>query len=76
MKRRQERSVFVSDPQAPGDNDLAERSLRPAVVARKISGGRPLGERLPDQAGPDEPGRYLASPGQTAAGQLQATALP
>ena len=31
--------VFVSDPQVPPDNNLAERSLRPAVVARKISGG-------------------------------------
>lgn len=39
MKHRQELFVFVSDPRVPGDNNLAERSLRPAVVARKISGG-------------------------------------
>jgi hypothetical protein len=29
----------VGDPTIPADNNLAERSLRPAVVARKISGG-------------------------------------
>lgn len=31
--------LFVGDPQIPPDNNLAERSLRPAVTARKISGG-------------------------------------
>jgi hypothetical protein len=31
--------VFVGDPRVPSDNNLAERSLRPAVIARKISGG-------------------------------------
>jgi len=31
--------LFVADPQVPSDNNLAERSLRPAVTARKISGG-------------------------------------
>jgi len=31
--------VFVSAPEVPGDNNLAARSLRPAVIARKISGG-------------------------------------
>jgi transposase len=30
---------FVLDPAIPADNNLAERSLRPLVVARKISGG-------------------------------------
>lgn len=39
IKHKHELFVFVSDPQVPGDNNLAERSLRPAVVARKISGG-------------------------------------
>jgi hypothetical protein len=39
MKHRHELFVFVSHPAAPADNNLAERSLRPAVVARKISGG-------------------------------------
>jgi hypothetical protein len=39
MKHRHELFVFVSDPQVAGDNNLAERSLRPAVIARKISGG-------------------------------------
>jgi hypothetical protein len=31
--------VFVADPAVPADNNLAERSLRPRVTARKISGG-------------------------------------
>ena len=38
MKHRHELFVFVSDPVVPADNNLAERSLRPAVIARKISG--------------------------------------
>ena len=39
VRRLHELFVFVGDPQVPSDNNLAERSLRPAVVARKISGG-------------------------------------
>ena len=31
--------TFVADPAVPPDNNLAERSLRPLVIARKISGG-------------------------------------
>ena len=31
--------VFVARPEVPPDNNLAERSLRPLVIARKISGG-------------------------------------
>ncbi len=31
--------IFLADPRVPADNNLAERSLRPAVIARKISGG-------------------------------------
>jgi transposase len=31
--------VFVARPEAPSDNNLAERSVRPLVIARKISGG-------------------------------------
>ena len=30
---------FVLDPTIPPDNNLAERSLRPLVIARKVSGG-------------------------------------
>lgn len=36
--------TFVADPAVPPDNNLAERSLRPLVIARKISGG----SRSPD----------------------------
>ncbi len=39
LKHLHELFVFVADPRVPGDNNLAERSLRPAVIARKISGG-------------------------------------
>ena len=39
IKHRHELFVFLSDPAVPATNNLAERSLRPAVVARKISGG-------------------------------------
>lgn len=31
--------VFVEHPQVPSQNNAAERSLRPAVIARKLSGG-------------------------------------
>ena len=31
--------VFVAEPEAPADNNAAERSLRPVVISRKISGG-------------------------------------
>src|SRR5579884_240498 len=31
--------VFVADPAVPATNNAAERSLRPLVVARKVSGG-------------------------------------
>ena len=31
--------VFVSEPDVPSDNNAAERSLRPLVTSRKISGG-------------------------------------
>lgn len=39
LKHLSELFLFVGDPAVPADNNLAERSLRPAVVARKISGG-------------------------------------
>jgi transposase len=31
--------TFVADPRVPADNNAAERSIRPIVVRRKISGG-------------------------------------
>jgi hypothetical protein len=31
--------VFVARPEAPAHNNLAERSMHPLVIARKISGG-------------------------------------
>ena len=39
MKHLGELFVFVEHPEVPADNNLAERSLRPAVTVRKISGG-------------------------------------
>lgn len=31
--------VFVEDPSVPSSNNAAERSVRPSVIARKVSGG-------------------------------------
>ncbi len=31
--------LFVAHPEVPSDNNLAERSVRPLVIARKVSGG-------------------------------------
>lgn len=31
--------VFVQYPEAPSENNAAERAIRPAVIARKVSGG-------------------------------------
>ena len=31
--------IFVTEPETPPDNNAAERSLRPVVISRKISGG-------------------------------------
>ena len=33
--------VFAAQPDVPPDNNAAERSLRPLVTIRKISGGTP-----------------------------------
>ena len=38
-KRIKELFVFVAEPEAPADNNAAERSLRPVAVSRKVSGG-------------------------------------
>ena len=38
-KHIKELFVFVAEPGAPPDNAAAERSLRPVVISRKISGG-------------------------------------
>ena len=38
-KHVKELFVFVAEPDVPADNNAAERSLRPLVVSRKISGG-------------------------------------
>ena len=45
--------VFVAYPGVPSDNNLAERSVRPLVIARKISGGTrsPKGSRDPHGTG-------------------------
>ena len=38
-KHMAELFVFVENPAVPSDNNAAERSVRPSVIARKISGG-------------------------------------
>ena len=39
LRHLAERFVFVAEPAVPPDNNAAERSLRPLVTSRKISGG-------------------------------------
>jgi transposase len=39
LKYLPELFTFVADPRVPADNNAAERSIRPIVVRRKISGG-------------------------------------
>lgn len=39
LRHQDELFIFVLEPGVPADNNLAERSLRPLVIARKISGG-------------------------------------
>jgi transposase len=39
LRHQDELFVFVREGGVPADNNLAERSLRPLVVSRKISGG-------------------------------------
>jgi len=39
LRHQEELFQFVLEPDVPADNNLAERSLRPLVVMRKISGG-------------------------------------
>ncbi len=39
LRHQDELFVFVREEGVPADNNLAERSLRPLVIARKISGG-------------------------------------
>jgi hypothetical protein len=39
LRHQDELFVFVLEPCVPANNNLAERSLRPLVVSRKISGG-------------------------------------
>jgi transposase len=39
LRHLSELFVFVTEPAVPSTNNLAERSLRPVVTARKISGG-------------------------------------
>ncbi len=51
--------VFVTEPDVPATNNAAERSLRPLVISRKISGGTGDGHE-------DDPGlpvRDVAAPG-------------
>ena len=39
LRHQDEMFQFVLHPEVSADNNLAERSLRPLVIARKISGG-------------------------------------
>ncbi len=39
LRHQEELFLFVLVPDLPADNNLAERSIRPVVIMRKISGG-------------------------------------
>lgn len=39
LRHEPEMFTFVEHPQVPSDNNAAERAIRPAVIARKVSGG-------------------------------------
>ena len=41
---------FLDDPSVPSDNNLAERSLRPFVTKRKVSGGSRSMKRFEETA--------------------------
>ena len=41
---------FLDDPSVPPDNNLAERSLRPSVTKRKVSGGSRSMKRFEETA--------------------------
>jgi len=41
---------FLNDPSVPPDNNLAERSLRPSVTKRKVSGGSRSMKRFEETA--------------------------
>lgn len=47
LRHQDELFRFVLEPQVPAHNNLAERGIRPLVIARKISGGSrsPVGSR-------------------------------
>jgi hypothetical protein len=51
--------VFVAYPGVPSDNNLAERSVRALVIARKISGGNTQPQRECSPYGTSEPLWYL-----------------
>ena len=55
--------TFVADPRAKADNHAAERSLRPTVVSRKISGGTPFTGREQHQERSGFPVRHMAPAG-------------
>ena len=52
--------TFVAEPRASADNNAAERSLRPTVVSRKISGGTRSPEGSNTKSVPGFPVRHLA----------------
>ena len=52
--------TFVAEPLASADNNAAERSLRPPVVSRKISGGTRSGQGSETKSILAVPVRHLA----------------
>ena len=57
--------TFVAEPQSAADNNAAERSLRPPVVSRKISGGT----RSPGKRYQEHPFFFGPAPARTQPGR-------
>ena len=62
LRHQDELFQFVLVPGLPADNNLAERSIRPLVIMRKISGGSRSAEGTDNPPDPGQPAPYLGRP--------------
>ena len=76
LKHLPELFVFVEDLDVPGDNNLAERSLRTVVIARKISGGTRSPGRIDAAHGANEPVQNVVRAGPTSLETCRELLLP
>ena len=62
LRHQDELFQFVLVPGLPADNNLAERSIRPLVIMRKISGGTRSAEGSKTRLDLSQPAPYLGRP--------------